>query len=591
MKKFSKSLMLLVFAAVSLGTISAASFVGKRDAVLAEDEDYYSEVDTSTRQKLMSTLTYRLNYQTKTNSYDSLWTAYHTTDVKPGTNYIWDMYSDCNYVVGGSKQGANYNKEGDSYNREHTVPQAWFDKKSPMVSDLFHIYPTDGWVNNKRSNYPHGEVGSATYTSENGSKLGSSSFSGISGTVFEPVDDYKGDFARTYFYMATRYAEKVGSWDGGVFSSSFPYMDSDFINLYIKWHEQDPVSDKEINRNDAAYLIQNNRNPFIDHPEWAEYIFKGTQPTPTKKLIDLTYTGTPVKTEYTEGDSFNPDGLVVTAKFDDNTTSNVTNSLTWSKLNVGDTSVTGTYTFDGVTKSITVPNITVNEKIIHVTGVTLNKNNLQLEIGSTGTLTPTIAPSDATNKNVSWKSSNSSIASVNNGVVTAIAAGSVTITVTTEDGGHTATCNITVMTSTETAIAEAKTWAISFISQTTTKSTCKASNDEARLSGLKTVWPDLESGYVALSSDAKTAFCTSSDVKIKEALNHYQFIISKFNKNGTELNDFVVDGNGNHPALSSRSLLKTMFSAENSGFIVAILSIIGVASIAVFVVYKRRKTY
>jgi hypothetical protein len=126
-----------------------------------------------------------------------------------------------------------------------------------------------------RSNYPYGEVGSVTYTSGNGSKLGSSSFSGYSGTVFEPVTEYKGDFARTYFYMATRYADQCGTWTG---EATAVYSSSDGLteyakNLFLKWSRQDPVSQKEIDRNNAVYAIQNNRNPFIDYPGMEEYIW------------------------------------------------------------------------------------------------------------------------------------------------------------------------------------------------------------------------------------------------------------------------------------------------------------------------------
>jgi hypothetical protein len=101
------------------------------------------------------------------------------------------------------------------YNREHSFPQSWFGGASPMVSDLWIIYPTDAKVNGYRSNYAYGVVGSATTTSLNGSKLGSSASPGFSGTVFEPIDGYKGDLARGQFYVSTRYFLEDGSWPGG----------------------------------------------------------------------------------------------------------------------------------------------------------------------------------------------------------------------------------------------------------------------------------------------------------------------------------------------------------------------------------------
>lgn len=219
--------------------------------------------------------------------YDNLWTSYLATD-KTADGYVWDIYGleSYHYVYGSSKQGANYDSEGDSFNREHSVPQSWFGEKEPMKSDLFQVYPTDGYVNNKRANYPYGEVDTATYTSANGSKLGTcKSEIGYDGTVFEPVDEYKGDIARTYFYMATCYGDKVNSWTGGVFSTTntftdikgYPGIQEWALRMFIRWAKNDPVSQKEIDRNNAIYKIQGNRNPFIDCPGlerfiWSDYI-------------------------------------------------------------------------------------------------------------------------------------------------------------------------------------------------------------------------------------------------------------------------------------------------------------------------------
>ncbi len=143
-------------------------------------------------------------------SYDALWNAFYTTDDKPNGK-VWDMYSD---VPGGTPpyeytfgvdEGGTSGTEGTGYNREHSFPASWFNSNSPMYTDLFQICPTDNTVNNRRSNYPYGEVTAPTWTSLNGSKLGPCTFPGYTGTVFEPIDGYKGDFARTYFYLSTRY--------------------------------------------------------------------------------------------------------------------------------------------------------------------------------------------------------------------------------------------------------------------------------------------------------------------------------------------------------------------------------------------------
>lgn len=219
--------------------------------------------------------------------YGSLWSAYAGTyQGKPATDKrpdgkVWDMYSNCNFTFvtdqDGGSGGAN---ECEKFNREHTVPQSWFSQSSPMVSDLFHIPPTDKKVNNIRSNFPYGTVANPSQTTGNGSKLGPCSFAGYSGTVFEPIDTYKGDFARIYFYMATRYENVISSWQGNsneanaVFDgTSNKVFETWQLNLLYQWHIQDPVSQKEIDRNNAIYQIQGNRNPYIDNPQWVANVW------------------------------------------------------------------------------------------------------------------------------------------------------------------------------------------------------------------------------------------------------------------------------------------------------------------------------
>lgn len=208
--------------------------------------------------------------------YDGLYEVYKTSDVYPDGS-IWDMYSTKHWSF--SSKCGNYSSVGDCYNREHSLPKSWFKEASPMKSDAFHVYPTDGKVNGQRSNYPYGECsGGTTLSAPSGIKalgrLGTSTFSGYSGKVFEPADEYKGDFARTYFYMAAAYNDKIKGWNSDMLAqNSYPVFNSWAINLLLKWHRQDPVSQKEIERNEAVYAHQNNRNPFIDHPELAEHIW------------------------------------------------------------------------------------------------------------------------------------------------------------------------------------------------------------------------------------------------------------------------------------------------------------------------------
>lgn len=217
-------------------------------------------------------------------TYKELWTDFQTTD-KRADGKVWDIYSSTtNYTFGSNQCGSpGYKIEGDCYNREHSFPKSWFGNAYPMYTDLFHLYPSDGYVNNQRSNYPFGEVGTVSYSSNNGyCKLGSAvSGLGYSGTVFEPADELKGDLARTYFYMVTAYDDKVASWTSDQLNETqYPALSKWSITMFLKWNEEDPVSDKERNRNEAVYGIQHNRNPFIDHPELAEYIWGDKKGTP-----------------------------------------------------------------------------------------------------------------------------------------------------------------------------------------------------------------------------------------------------------------------------------------------------------------------
>jgi endonuclease I len=216
-------------------------------------------------------------------SYSGLYAAYVTTDNFPG-NKVYDMYSiradsTANYWFSNSASSAdqcgNYSQEGDCYNREHSTPASWFNDATPMYSDLFNVYPTDGYVNNNRSNYPFADVGTANYTSSNGSKRGTCATAGYSGTVFEPIDCYKGDFARTYLYMATRYENIVAGWPSYSTECAAVYAGNGglvfkpwYVTMLLNWCAMDSVSQKEIARNNAVYAIQHNRNPYIDHPEW-----------------------------------------------------------------------------------------------------------------------------------------------------------------------------------------------------------------------------------------------------------------------------------------------------------------------------------
>lgn len=253
------------FFAISLALFAHAS----------EPAGYYSACENKGGRQLLEALHAKVGPHT-TVSYDALLDLYKTSDVYPDGK-IWDMYSTKHWTIGNTC--GNYKKIGDCYNREHSLPKSWFSERAPMKSDAFHVYPTDGKVNGQRSNYPYGECEGGTKVASSGGvealgRLGKSTFSGYTGTVFEPDDEYKGDFARSYFYMAAAYYDKISSWSSPMLAgNSFPAYSPWAVQLLLKWHRQDPVSDKELDRNDVVYGSQKNRNPFIDHPEMVEYIW------------------------------------------------------------------------------------------------------------------------------------------------------------------------------------------------------------------------------------------------------------------------------------------------------------------------------
>ncbi len=230
--------------------------------------------------------------------YAGLYTTYNTSDrdyFYENDGSVLDMYSEnplgtdpYNYTPGNNQCGM-YSIEGDCYNREHIIPQSVFNEDTPMKSDAHFITPTDGKVNGMRSNYPHGKVGSsASYTSSNGSKLGQASntgyAAGYSGIVFEPIDEFKGDIARMYFYFATRYQNEITTWgvSYAMFNGTTNQVFTDtFKNILLTWNQMDPVSAFEITRNNAIYARQGNRNPFIDNNSYVTMIWGNALSTET----------------------------------------------------------------------------------------------------------------------------------------------------------------------------------------------------------------------------------------------------------------------------------------------------------------------
>ena len=241
---------------------------------------YYNSVNEKKGKELQIALNQIINNH-RSVSYAEVWFYYQYTDVKP-SGKIWDIYSD--NPQGTTAYEYNYRtdqcinigiEEGICYTREHSFCQSWFGGgQTAPYTDIFHLYPTDGWINTKRSNNPYGKVTTPIQSYTNGSKMGYNTYSGAPNvTCFEPIDDFKGDIARSFFYMATRYMFEDGNFQQESPMTFKSQLQPWALNMFLEWHQLDPVSQKEKKRNTAIYAIQKNRNPFIDHPEWVGKIW------------------------------------------------------------------------------------------------------------------------------------------------------------------------------------------------------------------------------------------------------------------------------------------------------------------------------
>lgn len=208
--------------------------------------------------------------------YGELWYHYQVTDVVPGTDdQVFDYYSPVvHYFPGGGGAASGMNKE-------HACPQSWWGGGAgcDAYSDLFNVMPSEVNANSAKSNFPVGVVGSNVKYENACMKVGTSALHDYPGSVFEPCDEYKGDFARLYFYVATCYANAAWGMKESVANTvaflreDYPTIKNWLIDLLLEWNAQDPVSEWEVIRNERVYGEQGNRNPFIDYPQLADYIW------------------------------------------------------------------------------------------------------------------------------------------------------------------------------------------------------------------------------------------------------------------------------------------------------------------------------
>ena len=310
-----KKLSLLVITLLFFGQLCAFNC-----PVTPADElpQYYQSIDGTSGKELLDSIQQvaKVGYRTDDFRYDSCWLAFKYTDMTTD-GYIWEIYSDCVFEYEKDRT-SNTSQEGDckGYNREHAMCQSWFSeydlqgkkmsssKKNSPGSDIFHIYPASYGMNSRRGNRPYGEVQNAANISGNGTKYGTpvttiaidNSVAGayvegkitLSTNVLEPADEYKGDIARSYFGTMVKWA---GEWafnknelgniifDNSIDADTHYGPENNYgltnygLAMLLKWHRQDPVSQKEVDRNNGIQMTQGNRNPFIDYPYLAEYIW------------------------------------------------------------------------------------------------------------------------------------------------------------------------------------------------------------------------------------------------------------------------------------------------------------------------------
>ncbi len=226
--------------------------------------------------------------------YTDLPNYWQYSDVYPelvnGCKRWWDMYSDAIYLINRG-QSARSSFSANKMQREHSVPKSWWKlnggvEYTPAYSDMWNLYPSDGAANQAKLNYPLGPTASASF--DNGvTKVGTAQtgYGGGCRYVFEPDDEYKGDFARAYMYVATVYDDINWVVNYMYKKETYPTLQPWAREMLLEWCRKDPVDQKEIDRNNVVEQYQGNRNPFVDFPELAEYIW-GSRTTETFYIKD-----------------------------------------------------------------------------------------------------------------------------------------------------------------------------------------------------------------------------------------------------------------------------------------------------------------
>ncbi len=365
MKKITKSIKFLGASFLSVGSLSIffAAYNNSSNAQEVRAAVDYSACETAHNSGDGDSLLTALRSVTSSGtpgSYANLWTTY-TSAYVTSSGYIKDYYSSATSFTPSDDQCGSYTAEGSCYNREHSIPKSWWGSGTDSGTqgcDPFFVVPTDGYVNNKRSNYPLGEVSSSTYASSGSySLLGTADTSyGYSGTVFEPNDEVKGDFARMHFYVIAKYSASYG-WTSGYGTSTFSgssstnYGLTDYaVKLFTAWNELDPPDDWEESVNSALYSIQGNTNPFIDHPEYVNTLWGDVSGA-------TTYTGSGSSSSSTTTGITSISSTSISLTVDETSTisavSSDSSTITWSTSDSSIASISATSASSGSSITIT----------------------------------------------------------------------------------------------------------------------------------------------------------------------------------------------------------------------------------------------
>ena len=254
-----------------------------------------------------------LNYG---NGNNSTWWGFYKTDRIASTNECINRYSSKKFYFGSTNTG----QVVSGMNIEHSFPKSWWGGSNNYAyKDLFNLYPSDASANSDKSNYPMGVVQSVTSQEIGYDKIGKGTIDGQPNQwCWEPGDQYKGDFSRAYMYMATTYQNLTWSGTQGLQQlekGSWPTLKEWAYTLYLQWVRNDPVSELEIQRNEAVYGIQKNRNLFVDYPYLAEYIWGDSINVPFNPATSITtaagdnrYTGHDIPVDIVEAPVFTPAG-------------------------------------------------------------------------------------------------------------------------------------------------------------------------------------------------------------------------------------------------------------------------------------------